>query len=117
MLTGRYPMRYGLQHYVIVADMPAGLNSSEVALPKALRDQADYRTHAVGKWHLGFADPSYLPTSHGFETWFGFLDGDNNYYNHTTSQRDPRAAQDPYDWNQDNACLLPRLVYKICHCL
>src|SRR5690606_3386306 len=29
-----------------------------------------YRTAAIGKWHLGHL-PAYLPTEHGFDSYFG----------------------------------------------
>jgi arylsulfatase A-like enzyme len=32
-----------------------------------------YRTMAVGKWHLGHAKRDYMPTSRGFDHYFGLL--------------------------------------------
>ena len=51
--TGRYPLVYGLQTYVIPAGTDYGLNVNETTLPSLLRDRAGYATHAIGKWHLG----------------------------------------------------------------
>ena len=68
LLTGRYPIRSGMQH-VIHPQSEDGLPQSEVTLPEILRD-AGYATAMVGKWHLGHRD-EYWPTAHGFDEFFG----------------------------------------------
>ena len=52
-----------------------------------LRDAGGYATHAVGKWHVGHHSASYLPTARGFNTFTGYLDGENNYF----SKHDPQV--------------------------
>lgn len=73
MLTGCYPPRIGFGSFdglpVLFPGMRYGLSPDEVTLPSVLRD-AGYRTQAIGKWHCG-DQPEFLPTSHGFEHWFG----------------------------------------------
>ena len=59
-MTGRYPMRYGLQTAVIASGHTYGLATDEWLLPQALKD-AGYSTAIVGKWHLGHADQKYWP--------------------------------------------------------
>jgi len=54
LMTGRYPMRYGLQTLVIFPSHTYGLNTDEKTLPQALKE-AGYNTLMVGKWHLGHA--------------------------------------------------------------
>ncbi len=51
-MTGRYPMRYGLQVGVIRPWENRGLPLEEQVLPQALK-AAGYTTAIVGKWHLG----------------------------------------------------------------
>ncbi len=63
-MTGRYPMRYGLQSGVIRPWAQYGLPLEEQILPQALQG-AGYATAIVGKWHLGHFERNYLPTAPG----------------------------------------------------
>jgi len=72
LLTGRLPIRNGMcsdRRRVLFPDSSGGLPPSEATLSSVLAE-AGYRTAAVGKWHLGHL-PEFLPTSHGFESYFG----------------------------------------------
>ncbi|MEF8812166.1 MAG: sulfatase-like hydrolase/transferase, partial [Bacteroidales bacterium] len=72
LLTGRLPIRSGMcsdERRVLFPDSEGGLPQSEVTIAEALKGNG-YRTAAVGKWHLGHKTP-YLPTDHGFESYFG----------------------------------------------
>jgi arylsulfatase A-like enzyme len=44
-----------------------------------------YVTRALGKWHLGHHSPKFLPTARGFDSFMGYMNGDNYYY----SKRNP----------------------------
>jgi len=79
LMTGRYPMRYGLQTLVIFPSHSYGLPTDERTLPQALKD-AGYRTMMVGKWHLGHADRKYWPQNRGFDTFYGNLVGEVDYF-------------------------------------
>ena len=39
------------------------------------------------RWHLGFCNWSYTPTYRGFDSFFGFYTGQQDYYNRMTSGR------------------------------
>ena len=72
LLTGRVHLRsgmFGRRTAVFFPDSLAGLPAEEVTLAEALREEG-YATGIVGKWHLGHL-PEYLPTRHGFDSWFG----------------------------------------------
>lgn len=72
LLTGRLPIRSGMcsdKRRVLFPDSEGGLPPNEMTIAKALKENG-YRTAFVGKWHLGHKSP-YLPTDHGFESYFG----------------------------------------------
>ena len=72
LLTGRLQLRsglYGDRARVLFPEFVGGIQDEEVTIAEALRDLG-YATGMFGKWHLGDG-PQYLPTRHGFDTWFG----------------------------------------------
>jgi len=72
LMTGRLPPRNGMCHdqrRVLFPDSRGGLPEEELTLAEALRF-AGYATACIGKWHLGHL-PQYLPTRHGFDSYFG----------------------------------------------
>lgn len=72
LLTGRLPIRNGMcsdRRRVLFPDSDGGLPQSENTIARLLKN-GGYRTAAVGKWHLGHL-PEYLPTRHGFDSYFG----------------------------------------------
>lgn len=79
LMTGRYPIRYGLQTLVIFPSHTYGLPTDERTLPQALRD-VGYATVMVGKWHLGHADKKYWPQNRGFDHFYGNLVGEVDYF-------------------------------------
>ena len=85
LLTGRYPLKAGVRE-VLSPRTLRGLPEAERTAAEIFRDSG-YRTGMVGKWHLG-AHPDFLPTNHGFESWFG-LPYSNDYS--PLSINNPRA--------------------------
>ena len=69
LLTGRYPIRTGLAYEVIQPGDDRGLPLSEKTIPDALKPT--YVSGLFGKWHLGQTGPDWLPTHHGFDTYYG----------------------------------------------
>ncbi len=71
-LTGAYPSRCGIpmavnhpneNHWFL------GLDPDEITVAEQCRKRG-YKTHMVGKWHLGTQDV-FLPFNQGFDHWFG----------------------------------------------
>ena len=83
LMTGRYPLRYGLQTGVIPAAGTYGLPVDEYLLPQVLKD-AGYKTAMVGKWHLGHAKPEFWPRQRGFDYFYGALVGEIDHFKHSS---------------------------------
>ncbi|CAE7901531.1 ARSJ, partial [Symbiodinium necroappetens] len=78
-LTGRLPIHHGINSKLKFEKM--GLPLDEKLLPALLKEQG-YKTHAVGKWHLGFYRPAYTPTFRGFDSFYGYYMGSQGYFTH-----------------------------------
>lgn len=89
LMTGRYPMRYGLQMLSILPWNTYGLPLDERLLPQALK-MAGYRTAAFGQWQLGHASRDLRPTHRGFDYFYGSLGalGDHFRKSDRTGKRD-----------------------------
>lgn len=96
LMTGRYPMRHGLQVGVVRPWAQYGLPLEERTLAEALKE-AGYATAICGKWHLGHFQREYLPTRRGFDRQYGHYNGALDYFTH---ERDGG-----HDWHRnDEAC-------------
>jgi arylsulfatase A-like enzyme len=98
LLTGRYPMRHGLQVGVVRPWAQYGLPLEERTLPAALKEQG-YETAITGKWHLGHNQPEYQPTRRGFDHQYGHYNGALDYFTHDRDgghdwHRNDRANRD-----------------------
>lgn len=82
LMSGRHPIHTGLQEGVIMGAQPYGLPLNFTIMPQWLR-KLGYRTHMVGKWHLGFFKSEYTPTRRGFESYAGYYQGCGDYYGHS----------------------------------
>jgi|TARA_B110000881_G_C18559975_1_gene509181 arylsulfatase A-like enzyme len=80
LITGRYQNRFGYTRNILLApkDSLMGLPLTEQTLPDVL-GKANYKTKAIGKWHLG-AHESLVPERRGFDEFFGFIIGGHRYF-------------------------------------
>ena len=93
LMTGRYPMRYGLQVGVVRPWANYGLALEERTLAQALKE-AGYTTAICGKWHLGHLNSKYLPTARGFDHQYGHYNVALNYFTHIRDKG--------LDWHRDD---------------
>lgn len=98
LMTGRYPQRNGIydmirneapdygykyksrSEYEVTWEWVGGMDQREVMIPKILRPLG-FKSAVYGKWDLG-ALRKYLPTSRGFDDFYGFVNTGIDYYTH-----------------------------------
>jgi arylsulfatase A-like enzyme len=102
LMTGRYPMRYGLQTLVIFPNHSYGLPTDERTLAQALKE-VGYNTAMVGKWHLGHADQKFWPQNRGFDHFYGNLVGEVDYFT--------KMRGGILDWQRDGKFLQEKQYY------
>ncbi len=73
-MTGCYSQRVGLHDtprdgHVLRPVSPYGISGAETTIAELLGEHG-YATSIIGKWHLG-DQPEFLPTRHGFDSYFG----------------------------------------------
>ncbi len=88
LLTGRYPLSIGMQYGMVAANAEWGMPLDETTMAEVLGD-GGYNTHMLGKWHLGYFSPKFLPTARGFDSWTGYANGENYYW----SKKNPDYPQ------------------------
>jgi len=79
LLTGTYANRLEL-YGALDHTANHGLNPEETTLAETLKT-VGYQTGMVGKWHLGH-HPEFLPTSQGFDSFFGLPYSNDMWPNH-----------------------------------
>lgn len=95
LLTGNSTARLGITR-ALSKLVPTGLPLDQTILPQYLKDMG-YQTSLVGKWHLGFRQREYLPTSRGFDAFYGHLTGGIGYWDHVHGGG--------YDWARNEEVL------------
>jgi arylsulfatase A-like enzyme len=80
-LTGRYPIRSGMQLNVLRPNSQYGMPVEERTVSNALHD-AGYTTAICGKWHVGHFDKAYWPNARGFVHSLGHLEGIDYFTHH-----------------------------------
>ena len=79
LMTGRYPLTIGMQYGMVGSVAEWGMPLDEITIGEVLKENG-YTTHMLGKWHLGYFSPLFLPTARGFDSWIGYANGENYYW-------------------------------------
>jgi arylsulfatase A-like enzyme len=108
LLSGKYPLHTGVSQW-IRPNSTAGLPLGDETLAQVLKQQSNgdagagagaggYATHAVGKWHVGHSSWEQTPTWRGFDSFYGFYGGGEDYFTHSqpSSGYDMRSDPRPF---------------------
>ena len=103
LMTACYPKRVGMHKHVLFPSSKKGLHPDELTIADHLKSQG-YSTACFGKWHLGH-HPEVLPTSNGFDTYFGIPY--SNDMNHPDNKGKPQGGHAGMDilWNDPESTL------------
>ena len=83
LLTGRHIIHTGVYDPDCGHGTTNAVPTEYTMLPVHLK-ALGYETAAVGKWHLGMFAPDVLPTGRGFDSFFGYYGGAEDYLKHDT---------------------------------
>ncbi|MCL4118584.1 UNVERIFIED_CONTAM: hypothetical protein GTU68_006467 [Idotea baltica] len=98
LMTGRYPIRFGLARSVIPPQRNFGLDVNEQTLAEALGSIGYSRRGVFGKWHLGHHQAKWHPLAQGFTHFEGHYNGAIDYFTHEReSEPDWHIGYEPTD--------------------
>lgn len=78
--TGMYSFTFGCQD-LIPPEVDYGLDENLKLIPKYLKN-LNYKTYAIGKWHLGHNQKKWHPHKRGYDYHYGNLTGCIDHYSH-----------------------------------
>ncbi|CAH4035540.1 unnamed protein product [Pieris brassicae] len=91
LLTGKYPIRTGMQGFPLYNSEDRGIPLTEKLLPAHLKD-IGYDTHLVGKWHLGMSSKAFLPQNRGYDSHYGMRGGFIDYLSYHKVEEWPNGT-------------------------
>ena len=94
LITGKYPSRYGIlaPAYGEVIDLGDPTLAS-------LLSELGYYTSISGKWHMG--SPPYTPLKYGFQSSYGYFDGQIDPYTHEYKRENKEAGTRSWHRNDE----------------
>ncbi|XP_071945721.1 arylsulfatase B-like isoform X2 [Antedon mediterranea] len=98
LMTGKYQIHTGLQHSIIWCPQTSCIPDNDVTMAQGLKSLG-YATHLVGKWHIGFSSKKCWPTRKGFDSFYGYLTGQADYYTHVQEGVSMPGFDVPDDWH------------------
>jgi arylsulfatase B len=95
LLTGRWPLRFGLMRAVVPPWSPYGIPSEENTMAESLGNAGYGERVIIGKWHLGHARREFLPLAQGFTAFYGHYNGAIDYFTH--------VREGETDWHRNDS--------------
>mgnify|MGYP001342086540 CR=1 FL=1 len=100
LLTGRYPQRFGMHYNGLASDLPyEGIPEGESLIFEQMKTMG-YTTGAIGKWHVG-EQPQWRPTAQGVDHFFGFWEGNIQYFRSDAYPYQIRRGDNAVAWWND----------------
>lgn len=93
LMTGRWPLRFGMMRAVVPPWSHYGLPPEEKTIANLLASAGYVQRGIIGKWHLGHTRREFLPLNHGFTFFYGHYNGAIDYFTH---EREGQC-----DWHRD----------------
>ena len=78
-MTGKNGIKTGSWYGNMKPGQIGGLEDRTIG---EMMQEHQYKTHLVGKWHLGMSSPDCTPVSRGFDTFLGMYLGSGDYFKH-----------------------------------
>jgi len=94
LMTGRFPVRFGMQRAVNRPFSTIGLPAEMKTLPELLGEAGYEHRHMAGKWHLGNMCWEHLPLRQGFTSHYGPYTSGIDYFAHTRWEE--------HDWHRND---------------
>ena len=107
-LTGKSPVNLGTWWGNLKPGQQGGLDLKERTMGDMMSKHG-YKTHLVGKWHLGMFTPEYTPVLRGFSTFLGMYLGSGHYFNHTNGG----AFDMRYNYLDSRGSLVDRVMLEM----
>ena len=82
LMTGRYPIRYGMMRGVVMGYHDFGLDPEATIIPQVLATAGYEQRGIFGKWHLGESRAAYRPMQRGFTHFVGHVGSHIDYFTH-----------------------------------
>lgn len=107
LMTGLFPFRMGMQHSeTLLPGSTAHIPLKIPMIPEILKDNG-YSTDMVGKWHMGYSSFNYTPCFRGFDNFYGYLQGQQDYIEKTTS-----IYLNGYDFWEDSQVVIANTTHS-----
>ena len=115
LMTGKLPTNTGMSHSLITGNAPWGLPLEHTLLPEVLKGcDSTTRAHMIGKWHLGHFAHAYTPLHRGFDTFYGFYSGFEDYFVHVAEMSECLVEADCfYDLRDGTTPIKEKGTYSV----
>eukprot|EP01084_Bolivina_argentea_P254030 426953_1 len=92
--SGRLPVHCNLSNSMAFANAVNGVPPNYTCIAERIKNDGNYTTHFIGKWDAGSTMKEQLPHGRGYDTSFGYLNHQNDYWNESLSEKNNNLCDD-----------------------